>query len=97
MTIPDTIERLAQHEEELRARAFETQVLLTPRPRKVNAQHARIVALGGGIYKPGMLGDLVLFDSPATRSTLALHEADLTPDAVRRHIAESNAKFGVRE
>ena len=95
MTIPDTIERLAQHEEELRARAFETQVLLTPRPRKVNAQHARIVALGGGIYKPGMLGDLVLFDSPATRSTLALHEADLTPDAVRRHIAESNAKFGV--
>ena len=95
MTIPDRIERLAQHEEELWARAFETQVLLTPRPRKVNAQHARIVALGGGIYKPGMLGDLVLFDSPATRSTLALHEADLTPEAVRRHIAESNAKFGV--
>ena len=95
MTIPDTIERLAQHEEELRARAFETQVLLTPRPRKVNAQHARIVALGGGDYVPGMLGDLVLFNSPATGSTIALREADLTPDAVRRRIAESNAKFGV--
>ena len=62
-----------------------------------NDNHARIVARGGGIYKPGMLGDLVLFNSPATGSTLALHEADLTPEAVRRHIAESNAKFGVRE
>ena len=72
-------------------------MLLTPRPRKVNAQHARIVEMGGGIYKPGMLGDLVLFNSPATGSTLALHEADLTPDAVRQHIAESNARFGVRE
>ena len=97
MTIPERIERLAQHEEELWARAFETQVLLTPRPRKVNAQHARIVALGGGDYVPGMLGDLVLFNSPATGSTIALREADLTPDAVRRRIAESNAKFGVRE
>ena len=56
-----------------------------------------IVQAGGGIYKPGMLGDLVLFDSPATDSTLALHEADLTPEAVRQHIAESNARFGVRE
>jgi hypothetical protein len=97
VTIPDRIERLAQHEEALWARAFETQVLLTPRPRKVNAQHARIVALGGGDYVPGMLGDLVLFNSPATGSTIALREADLTPDAVRQHIAESNARFGVRE
>lgn len=61
-----------------------------------NDAHARIVRLGGGDYVPGMFGDLILFNSPATGSTLALREADLTPDAVRKHIAESNAKFGVR-
>ena len=99
MTIPDTIERLAQHETDAVARAMEVVERLRGirSTFPVNDGHARIVAMGGGIYKPGMLGDLVLFDSPATRSTLALHEADLTPDAVRQHIAESNARFGVRE
>ena len=105
MTIPDTIERYAQREEferELRDKvargiAESVQRRAARRARvRWNDNHARIVALGGGIYKPGMLGDLVLFDSPATRSTLALHEADLTPEAVRQHIAESNAKFGVQ-
>ena len=106
MTIPDTIERYAQREEferELRdkvARGIAASVQRrAARHARVswNDNHARIVALGGGIYKPGMLGDLVLFDSPATHSTLALREADLTPEAVRQHIAESNARFGVRE
>ena len=106
MTIPDTVNRYAQREEferELRdkvARGIAESVQRrAARHARVswNDNHARIVALGGGIYKPGMLDDLVLFDSPATHSTLALHEADLTPEAVRQHIAESNAKFGVRE
>lgn len=99
MTIPDTIMGLAQHETDAVARAMEVverlRGLRSTFP--VNDGHARIVAMGGGEYVPGMLGDLVLFNSPATGSTLALHEADLTPEAVRQHIAESNAKFGVRE
>ena len=99
MTIPDTIERLAQHETDAVARAMEVverlRGLRSTFP--VNNGHARIVEAGGGEYVPGMLGDLVLFNSPATGSTLALREADLTPEAVRQHIAESNARFGVRE
>ena len=105
MTIPDTVNRYAQREEferELRdkvARGIAESVQRrAARHARVswNDNHARIVALGGGDYVPGMLGDLVLFNSPATGSTIALREADLTPDAVRRRIAESNAKFGVQ-
>jgi hypothetical protein len=40
-----------------------------------------------------MMGDLVLFNSPATGSTLALPEAELTPEAVRQTIRFSDAKF----
>ena len=102
MTIPDTIERLAQHETDTAERASDILRRLSEQRYRTAQkawipQYAMIVEAGGGIYKPGVLGDLVLFDSPATHSTLALHEADLTPDAVRRHIAESNARFGVRE
>lgn len=100
MTIPDTITGLAQHEEELRTRGAQTVQKLYATLERLKARwndtHARAVEKGGGEYVPGMLGDLVLFNSPATGSTLALHEADLTPDAVRRHIAESNAKFGAQ-
>lgn len=105
MTIPDRIERYAQREEfaELFRRKIAEGIAASVQRRAArharvswNDNHARIVALGGGEYVPGMLGDLVLFNSPATGSTLALHEADLTPEAVRQHIAESNARFGVR-
>lgn len=100
MTIPDTITGLVQHEEESRTREARTvqQLYVTLERLKArwNDTHARAVKMGGGEYVPGMLGDLVLFNSPATGSTLALHEADLTPEAVRQHIAESNAKFGVQ-
>jgi len=66
------------------------------RAREVhNFEHQTIVEAGGGEYVPGRLGNLVLFNSPATRSTLALPEEKLTPEAVRAHIAESNAKFGL--
>jgi hypothetical protein len=97
VTIPGRIEHLATRESIARGvveRIREQRARLNQ--RAAVAEHARIVVLGGGDYIAGMLGDLVLFNSPATGSTLALREADLTPDAVRQHIAESNAKFGVR-
>ena len=61
-----------------------------------NVEHKRIVEEAGGIYVPGMLGNLVLFNSAATGSTLALPEDRLTVETVRKHIAESNARFGVK-
>jgi hypothetical protein len=51
------------------------------------------VTAGGGKFQSVWEG-LVLFDSPATGSTLALPVSKVTPDAVREHIAASNAKFG---
>jgi len=80
MTIPDTVKRYAGAQEAARERW--------------NELHARVVGLGGGVYR-GAMADLVLFDSPATRSTLALRVSELTPEAVRAHIAESNARFKV--
>ena len=61
-----------------------------------NMEHKRIVEEAGGVYVPGMLGNLVLFNSAATGSTLALPEDCLTVETVRKHIAESNARFGVK-
>lgn len=61
----------------------------------VNKEHQRIVEEGGGVYVPGMFGPLVLFNSPQTQSTLALPEKDLTPEAVRHRIVESNKQFGL--
>ena len=64
--------------------------------KAVNEGHKAIIEQAGGIYVAGMFGDLVLFNSPATGSTLALPESQLTAERVAEHIAESNAKFGVK-
>jgi hypothetical protein len=55
-----------------------------------------IVEAGGGVYR-FLWGDLVMFDSPETGSTLGLPFAKCTPEAVRQHIRESNAKFQKEE
>ncbi len=67
---------------------------MSRKQQPVNETHKRIVEAGGGIYVHGMMGNHVLFNSPATGSTLALPEDGLTAEAVRAHIAESNKKFG---
>jgi hypothetical protein len=59
----------------------------------VNAKHKRSVEAGGGIYVPGEMGGLVLFNSPTTGSTLALPGPLLSAESVRAHIAESDALF----
>ena len=58
-----------------------------------------IVAAGGGSYV-GVLKEitdkmesLVLFNSPQTRTTLAIPISRLTAEAVREHLAESDAAF----
>ena len=61
-----------------------------------NMEHKRIIEEAGGVYVPGMLGNLVLFNSAETGSTLALPEDRLTVDTVRKHIVESNARFGIK-
>jgi hypothetical protein len=61
----------------------------------VNKRHQHIVEEGGGVYVPGMVGTLVLFNSPQTRSTLALPEKDLTPEMVCSTILKSNKQFGL--
>ena len=63
----------------------------------VNDDHKRIVEAGGGIYVRGMLANLVLFNSPQTRSTLALPEDKVTAETVRAKIADSNKSFGIEE
>jgi hypothetical protein len=58
-----------------------------------------IVAAGGGSYVgvlkeiPDKMESLVLFDSPRTRTTLAIPISELTAEAVREHLAESDAAF----
>jgi hypothetical protein len=58
----------------------------------INEEHKRIVEAGGGIYVPGMMGDVVLFNG-AYNNTLGLHEKDLNPEAVRAKVLDSNAAF----
>lgn len=60
-----------------------------------NFSHRKVVEEGGGEYVPGMMGDLVLFNSPQTRSTLALPEKELTAEAVACKILLSNKAFGL--
>ena len=58
-----------------------------------------IVEAGGGrhvgILKeiPGRMESIVLFNSPRTRTTLGLPISRLTVEAVREHLAESDAAF----
>lgn len=64
----------------------------------VEAAARAAVEEGGGIWvgiqeEEGMLYDLVLFNSPKTGTTLALKSTEITPEEVRRHIKNSNAKF----
>ena len=50
------------------------------------------VVQGGGTYVGESLG-LILFNSPATGSTLALPPEQCTAFEVRKHIKESDEKF----
>jgi len=42
---------------------------------------------------PNKMESLVLFNSPRTRTTLAIPISHLTAEAVREHLAESDAAF----
>jgi hypothetical protein len=48
-----------------------------------------------GVLKeiPGKMESIVLFNSPRTRTTLGLPSSRLTVEAVREHLAESDAAF----
>jgi len=61
--------------------------------KPVNESHKRIIEQAGAVYVPGRFGELVLFNSSETGSTLALPESELTVEAVKRHVQESNVKF----
>ena len=50
-----------------------------------------------GIQKSSTGPDLVMFDDPKTRSTLAIKTDEVTPEGVKRIIEESRAKFTKRE
>jgi hypothetical protein len=58
-----------------------------------------IVSAGGGKYVgvlkeiPNKMESVVLFNSPRTRTTLGIRISSLTVDAVRKHLAESDAAF----
>ena len=55
-----------------------------------------IVEAASGIYRGRMSEgglDIVLFDSPRTRSTLCLPVDKVTVEAVRNHIQASDLKF----
>lgn len=65
--------------------------------REWNEAHKRIVEAGGGVYRGWFIDTLVMFDSPRTLSTLALPENELTSEAVRSKIVESNKAFGFVE
>jgi hypothetical protein len=62
-------------------------------------EFSSIVAAGGGKYVgvlkeiPNKMESIVLFNSPRTRTTLGIRISSLTADAVREHLAESDAAF----
>ncbi len=62
-------------------------------------EFSSIVAAGGGTYVgvlkgiPHKMESIVLFNSPRTRTTLGLPISRLTVEAVREHLAESDAAF----
>lgn len=55
-----------------------------------------IVEAGGGVYK-GRMGNLILFNSPTTDSTLAVPENLFTSEYVREHIKMSDQRFADAE
>jgi hypothetical protein len=70
-----------------------------PAPDPGEMEFALIVAAGGGRYVgvlneiPNKMESVVLFSSPRTRSTLGIPISRLTVEAVREHLAESDATF----
>jgi hypothetical protein len=58
-----------------------------------------IVSAGGGKYVgvlkeiPNKMESVILFNSPRTRTTLGIPISGLTVEAVREHLAESDAAF----
>jgi hypothetical protein len=62
-------------------------------------EFSSIVAAGGGKYVgvlkeiPNKMESIVLFNSPRTRTTLGIRISSLTAEAVREHLAESDAAF----
>jgi hypothetical protein len=70
-----------------------------PAPRLGEPAFSSIVEAGGGSYVgvlkeiPHKMESLVLFNSPRTRTTLAIPISHLTVEAVREHLAESDAAF----
>lgn len=63
------------------------------------AEISLIVEAGGGKYVgvllaiPRRMESIILFISPQTKTTLAIPMSHLTVEAVREHLAESNATF----
>ena len=59
--------------------------------------HAKVVTLAGADYVCSNAHncDLVMFNSRESGSTLCIHERLLTLDAVRKHLVDSNKKFGL--
>ncbi len=62
-------------------------------------EFSSIVAAGGGKYVgvlkeiPNKMESVILFNSPRTRTTLGIPISGLTVEAVREHLAESDAAF----
>jgi hypothetical protein len=74
-------------------------IVTGPAPDLGESAFSSIVAAGGGSYVgvlkeiPDKMESLVLFNSPRTRTTLAIPISHLTAEAVREHLAESDAAF----
>jgi hypothetical protein len=74
-------------------------IVTGPTPDLGEPAFSSIVAAGGGSYVgvlqeiPDKMESLVLFNSPWTKTTLAIPISHLTAEAVRKHLAESDAAF----
>jgi hypothetical protein len=70
-----------------------------PAPDQNEMEFSSIVTAGGGRYVgvleaiPDKMESIVLFNSPRTKTTLGLPISRLTVEAVREHLAESDAAF----
>jgi hypothetical protein len=74
-------------------------IVTGPTPGMSESAFSSIVIAGGGSYVgvlkeiPHKMESLVLFNSTRTRTTLAIPISHLTVEAVREHLAESDAAF----